>query len=55
MDTRNLTKQERMVLVLQGVLSEDHLTYEEVKEMEVLVLNAVSDLLSTNDAPESLQ
>lgn len=55
MDTTNLTKQDRMLLVLQGVLGEEHLTYEEVKEMEALVMDKVADLLSTNHAPESLQ
>jgi hypothetical protein len=55
MDHKTLTKQERMVLVLQGVLSEDHLSYEEVKELEMLVLDKVANLLSTNNAPESLQ
>lgn len=51
----NLTKEERMILVLEGVLSEEHLSYAEVKELEFIVINKVAELLSTNEAPVSLQ
>lgn len=49
-----LSKEDRMILVLQGVLNEEHLSYEEVKELEFIVYNKVAELLCTNQAPESL-
>lgn len=53
--TVHLTKQQRIQLVLEGVLSEDYISYDEVME----VLNAVEQLIlekqQTHDAPETLQ
>jgi hypothetical protein len=55
MNTHNLTKEERMRLVLEGKLSEDHLTLEEVKELEALVMDAVANMFNNPNVPRTLQ
>lgn len=55
MDTYNLTKEERMRLVLEGKLSENHLTLDEVKELEALVMDAVANMFNTPNISRTLQ
>jgi hypothetical protein len=55
MNTHNLSKQERIQLVLEGVLSQDYITHEEVLE----VLDTLSELVvrnaQTHYSPDTLQ
>lgn len=44
MNTHNLSKQDRIQLVLEGVLSPDYITHEEVLE----VLDTLSELVARN-------
>jgi hypothetical protein len=55
MSTHNLTKEERMRMVLDGTLSEEHISFEEVKELEALVMDAVANMFNPPNLPRTLQ
>jgi hypothetical protein len=55
MNTHKLTKQERIQLVLEGVLSADHVTYEEVMEILDVVEELIWQQPQTHYAPDTLQ
>lgn len=53
--TVNLTKEERIQLVLEGVLSADYITYEEIMEVLDTVETLVAERQITHNGPRTLQ
>ena len=51
----HLTKQERIQLVLEGVLPSDYVTYEEIMEVLDTLEELVLARVTTHNAPETLQ
>jgi hypothetical protein len=55
MNTHNLSKQERIQLVLEGVLSEDYISHEEVLEVLDTLGELIAQRAQTHYSPNTIQ